>query len=167
MTGRGTWKMAAWVAIGATRKGAIVSLTIQNHGPLILATNYWEGEFARTGKLFLTNNAGAFRLLVPPAEEQAIAEMATAKRVIVSRGPWPETGQADAFEILFDDETESPYAVHLTLVAVDRVPTDSDALKQWVFTAWTSPRRGKPHKALERPAFYRRVEKLPCLKPLS
>jgi hypothetical protein len=140
-------------------------LRIDNHGPLIVATNYWDTDHAVAGKLYLSCNGGAFRLLVPPAEESLLAEIRTATAVIVSRGPWPEGGQADAIELLFEDGSQSPYAIHLSVLAVDRLPADIDQGQPWLFTAWTSPRRGRPHKAYERPAWYRVVNLLPCLQP--
>jgi hypothetical protein len=78
-------------------------LEIVNDGPAITSTNYWETDYARAGEVFLSLNAGCFRLLLPEALEREIAEMATAGNVIVSRGPWPDGGKADAIELLFDD----------------------------------------------------------------
>ena len=92
---------------------------------------------------------------------------ATGKHVIVSRGPWPSEQLPDAVEILFDDGSDNPFALHLSPESLDRMPLDTDAGKEWLFTVWTAPRRnGPPHKALERPAYYRRVDALPCLLPL-
>lgn len=140
-------------------------LTIENHGPLILSSNFWQTDAARAGKFYLSTNAGAFRLLIPRAHEAVLAEMRTACEVIVSRNPWPAERLADALEVLFEDGSDSPFALHLSLESADRVPLDEDQGRELVFTAWTTPRRGKPHKALERPAWYRRVAKLPCLEP--
>ena len=140
-------------------------LVVQNHGPLILSSNYWELPAARAGKFLVSLNAGAFRLLVPSSQEGLVGEMATGKGVAVTRGPWPAAGLPDAFEVLFDDTTSDPFALHLAPESFDRVPTDADAAGEWVFTAWTRPRRGKPHKALERPCRYRRAAMLPYLKP--
>jgi hypothetical protein len=144
-------------------------LRIENHGPLILSSNYWSSDAAGAGKLYLSTNAGAFRLLVPAHLEPAVSEMATGKVAVVSRGPWPEKRLADALEILLDDGTENPWCCHLDANSVDRMPLDSDAGKEWVFTVWTRPRRkgSRPHKALERVAYYRRVESLPWLKPYT
>ena len=40
-------------------------LKFENDGPLIVASNYWESEMAAAGKLYVSINAGCFRLLVP------------------------------------------------------------------------------------------------------
>ncbi len=82
-------------------------LAVENDGQEIRATNYFESEYARRGAFYLSVNAGAFRLLVPPAHESAIEEFRTAKEVVVSRGAWPAQRRKDALEILFDDTTEA------------------------------------------------------------
>lgn len=142
-------------------------LSIENHGPLILASNFWESPECAAGKLIVSINDRAFRLLIPPTLEPAIAEMQTARECLVTRGPWPAMGLADAFEILFDDGTNDPYALHLSPESfASLIPSD-----EWigaadvVLTAWTSPRRGKPRMALQRPCWYRRAPRLPYLKP--
>lgn len=141
------------------------TLVIRNHGPLITSSNYWELPAAKAGKLFVSINAGAFRVLIPPALESAISDMLTAKECLVSRGPWAAMRLPDAFEILFDDRTADPFALHLSPESFDRLPMDEDIAIPWVLTAWTAPRRGKPHRALERPCWYRRVPAIPNLKP--
>jgi hypothetical protein len=50
-------------------------LTFENDGPLIVASNYWESEIAAAGKLYLTMNAGCFRLLVPQIQRAIISDM--------------------------------------------------------------------------------------------
>ena len=142
-------------------------LTISNHGPLITATNYWRTDAATAGNLYLSINAGAFRLLVPPLMETIIPDLATGREAIISRGPWPAKRQAAYIEILLDDGTPNPWSCHLDTRSIDRLPLDEDAAKEWVFTVWTRPRRlgDRPHKALERVARYRRVDVLPWLKP--
>lgn len=138
---------------------------IQNHGPLILSSNYWELPEAVAGKFLVSLNAGAFRLLIPANQEGLIPELQTAKGVAISRGPWPAQGLADAFEVLFDDGTSSPYALHCTPESFDRLPTAENVAGEWIFTAWTQPRRGKPRCVLERPCRYRLSPKIPDLRP--
>lgn len=141
-------------------------LRIENHGPLITATNFWDLPEARLGKVIVSCNAGAFRVLLPVQHEPALADMATAGECLVSRGPWPAQRLADAFEILFDDGTADPFALHLSPESfAGTTPIPADAGKEWLLTVWTRPRRGKPHKALERPCWYRVVPRIPWLKP--
>jgi hypothetical protein len=104
-------------------------------------------------------------LLLPTGWEREVEEMRSAKHAIVSRGPFPQHNLPDAVEILLDDGSDSPYSIDLAIEQCNPLPTDEDAGKEWVFAVWTAPRRGKPHKAMERPCYYRRVASLPCLEP--
>jgi hypothetical protein len=142
------------------------TLRIENEGPEISATNYFESEYARRGSFYLTLNAGAFRLLVPPVHESAVAEFRTAREVIVSRGPWPAEGRKDALEILFDDHTDNPFSLHFGAEQVDRFPTAEDATGEWVFSAWVRGKAG-PTRAYQTKCYYRIVPSLPYLKPLG
>lgn len=144
-------------------------LRIDNHGPLVTGTNFFASDLARAGRVYLSTNAGAFRLLVPPALEGIVSEMAAGTVAVISRGPWPAERLPDALEVMLDDGTGAPWSCHLDPGSLDRMPLDADAGREWVFTVWTRPRRAgsRPHKALERPAFYRRAESLPYLLPYS
>lgn len=142
-------------------------LTITNHGPLIVATNYWGSALERRGLVFVSTNAGAIRLLLPRAHEAAVAEMRSAAAVVVARGPWPDEHLADAVEIMFDDGSPEPWVLHVGPESLDRLPLDDDAGRALICTVWVH-RRGRPHKALEKPAWYRgRVPVLPWLRPWS
>jgi hypothetical protein len=141
------------------------ALLIQNDGPKIAATNYWDLDVARQGKALVSANAGCFRLLLPPAFEPALPDMRTGIEVVVSRGPWPDMGLTDAFEIMFDDGSESPFCIHLVPAAFDRLPTDGNIAHEWTFAVWMRGPGGEPHLALERPCRYRRVPRLPWTRP--
>lgn len=141
------------------------SLVIENDGPAIIRTNYWDLPECRAGKVLVSLNAGAIRVLLPPSAEPAIPDMMAAAGCAFSRGPWPEMRLPDACEILFDDGSDSPFAFHLTRGAVDRWPTPEDQAREWVLTCWTRPQWGAPVKALDLPCRYRIVAALPCLRP--
>jgi hypothetical protein len=139
-------------------------ITIENDGPEIISTNYWTTPHAQRGYYHLSINAGAFRLLVPDSQLRNIEEWRSAREVIISRGPWPGAGKSDALEILFEDDTDNPYAIHLVVEQVDRLPlpTDMDVPGQphrWQFSVWT-----KSGKTLQLPARYRIVAKIPHLR---
>lgn len=142
-------------------------LRIQSHGPLILASNFWEGPAAAAGLCYLSLNAGAFRLLLPASQEGFLGDMRAAKGCAISRAPWPAGRAADALEVLFDDDTPGPFALHLPVHPdnLDRLPLPVDVATEWVLSVWTQPRRGRPHKALERPCRYRLSPSLPDLRP--
>jgi hypothetical protein len=84
--------------------------------------------------------------------------MRSARKVIVSRGPWPAAGKSDAIEVLFDDGSENPYALHFGTEQVDRLL--ADAGREARCTVWTAG----PCLRLALPAYYRRVARLPCLQ---
>jgi|SRR4030042_65454 hypothetical protein len=135
-------------------------LTVENDGQAIVSTNYWQSDYAKRGFFYLTINAGAFRLLVPPSREGELADMLTASEVIVSRGPWPEHGKHDALELLFEDYSDSPYSLHITSDQVDRMPADADRHKTFVFAVWV-----QTGKVKEMPGRYRKVKYVPWLEP--
>ena len=139
-------------------------VTVSNHGPLITASNYWESEYAGAGKLFCSVNAGCIRLLVPPALRTLIPEIRQAEYVICSRGPWPEQGLAEAVELLLEDGSESPYALQLSPESFDVLPAEPEHGREWTLAAWDL-KKGRPHKAVERRCLWRRVSRVPWLKP--
>jgi hypothetical protein len=134
---------------------------VENNGADITSTNWFDSAEARAGKLFMSCNGGAFRVLVPDSQAAYVAEMRTGRDIVVSRGLWPAVGLADAFELLFDDHTDNPFALQLGADSFDRIPVRTDEGKSFVLSVWT---RG-PVKQFEKPCRYRRVERIPCLKP--
>ncbi len=138
-----------------------IVIVIENNGPEIVTTNYWATALAKRGAFFLSANAGAFRLLVPEIQFALIAEMLTAKEVVISRGRWAEHGGIkDAFEVLFEDQSEAPFSIQLTREQIDRLPLDSDQGKIFIFSIWTESGKVKAFKCR-----YRRVLEIPSLRP--
>lgn len=137
-------------------------ITIINNSSEIVATNFFESTLARKGGAYLSTNAGYFRLLIPPGINWW-PEIKTASEVIVSRGAWPQMNQADALELLFEDHSDYPFAIHLGTPQIDRFPLPEDEQKQFWFSAWTKSDVGIV-KLIDLPAFYRRVPTVPWLK---
>jgi hypothetical protein len=137
---------------------------VENHGPLIVSTNYWDLDMARGGKVFCSVNAGAIRILLPPQHRPALNAMRGAEYVILSRGPWPEARTEHGVEILFDDGTDEPYLLHLTEKSFDMLPAEPPPGREWILTVWDL-KKGRPHKCLERPVRWRRVPRIPWMKP--
>jgi hypothetical protein len=136
---------------------------IENDGPDIIKTNFWQTDQAKKGAFFLSTNAGAFRLLIPYMHKDEVKEFETSEDVIVSRGPWPAAGLGDAIEILFDDGTDEPYSIHLGMNQIDRLPSEDNAGRECVFSVWLL-KDGKPFKAYESKCLFRVVPTLPYLK---
>ena len=140
------------------------SLSVENDGPRIVASNYWATEHAAAGAFLVSSNAGTFRLLIPKSKEAAINDMRAAKGIAVTRGPCPEMGLADAFEVLFDDQTDDPLALVLTPEAFQAVPVAENARSRWFFAGWTL-RKGHPHCEFTKPCRYRIACKIPDPRP--
>jgi hypothetical protein len=148
-----------------------VDLTIANDGPQIIATNYWTSAWAHRGALYLSINAGAIRLLMPRGMEGMLDEMRTARECLLSRGPWTQARQGvggdarEAYELLYEDGSNSPYVLHLGAEQADRLLPASESGRTIVHTVWTRGFRDAPVCALTLPARYRVVRHLPYLKP--
>lgn len=143
-------------------------LTITNHGPLILSSNYWSSELAARGLLYLSTNAGAFRLMVPLSQRVAISDMrAGAKSIVVSMLPVDRWRPGEyAVEWMVEDGSGSPWSCHLSPGQIDRAPGPEDVGRAWIGTVWDL-KNGRPHKCLERPAFFQVVPSLPWLRRIS
>jgi hypothetical protein len=141
-------------------------ITIDNHGPLILASNYWGSEMAQRGLIFCSPNAGCIRVLVPASKRELIEEARKAQYVILSRGPWLVQGVEEGIEILLEDGSDSPYAIQLTPESWGMLPAEPPPGQEWVIAFWDL-KKGKPHKAVERKCHWRRVPKVPWLKPVD
>lgn len=115
------------------------------------------------GLFYLSWNAGAGRLLVPDSRLADLQEMATATYyVIVSRGPWPERGRREGFELLFEDGSDAPFCLHLSAEQSDRLLLDVDQGGGFEIVAWT-----RSGRAAAWPGKYRKVSQIPCLAAWS
>lgn len=140
-------------------------MRIDNAGTDILSTDYWDTEHAARGLLYLSINAGAFRLLVPPVQAAMIAELRTMRidGAAVTRGRWE--GRYDCVEVLLDDGSDSPWACHMTPESLDRLPPDDEIGRVVQLAVWTRGNDGKPQKVLQQVCTYRRAKVLPDLRP--
>lgn len=117
-----------------TKKHCGIEMTdfvrVENDGPRLLASNYWETEQAAAGYWFASINAGAIRLLMPAAQGLNLPEMQTGRRVILARGAIPIIDRQDAMELTFDDGSANPYRLFLCLEQFDRLPGVEDDGRQ-------------------------------------
>lgn len=139
-------------------------IEVQNNGPELIHTNYWITKIARKGYLFLSINAGCFRLLVPPANESELKEMRTGEIALITRGAWPKYGKADAIEILFEDFSDAPYCLYLSSEQCPTMPLDRDIDKQDQPPRWKLAIYTMNGKLFEMPARYRKADALPFMK---
>lgn len=135
---------------------------ISNRGQAIVDTNYWDSEHARAGLFYLSWNAGAGRLLVPDSQKAVLRELVGAREVIVSRGPWADQGGREALELLWEDGSDAPFAIHLVTEQTDRLVPAEQQGGGFAVAAWT--RGGLKARW---PGRYRVVSSLPFLQPWS
>ena len=135
-------------------------IKIGNKGQEINETNFWDHETARDGRFVFSTNAGCIRMLVPDNQILLLAEFTTAKQIVVSRGPWPSMNKPDGFEIMFDDYSDAPFAVHVGPESWVMLPKKNTAGDRWDFAIWT--RAGRMYKSK---CFYRVVDRIPYMQP--
>lgn len=136
-------------------------LTIENSGPRLTNTNYWDSELASWGKFFFSVNAGCIRMLVPESQESCIKEMKTGKDIVISKGPWPAEKRDLGIEIMFDDHSEEPFTIHVGVEQWDTLPKVEAGKKRWEFAVYT---RGKIH--FQKKCYVRDVEKIPDMSAI-
>lgn len=135
-------------------------MVVSNNGQEIVSTDFWESKWNDNGMLYLSVNAGAFRLLVPDnCRDFDLNEVNTAKVIVISTGKG--MGRECVFEILYDDYTNSPYSMHFGTEQSDRIPTESKGEFRFIIY-----KKGM-EKVLDTKCYYRKVNKIPCLKPLG
>jgi hypothetical protein len=132
---------------------------IINQGQAIRSTTYWDTDPARAGYFYLSWNANAARLLVPDLQQPLLREMQGAREVIVSRGPWPEQGGREGIELLWEDNSDDPFSIHLVAEQCDRLIPETDQGGGFVVVAWT--RQGEQGRW---PGRYRWVPQIPWLQ---
>ena len=135
-------------------------VTIVNDDGDIAETNYFDLDHAAKGMLFFSVNRGCIRMLIPATQDIILKEITPCKEIIISRGPFHTQGVDDAFEIFFDDKTDSSFVINASIDQWDVMPNPGFSYQ---FSAWKAA--GKVYSC-ER-CFVRQVESLPCLQSLS
>ena len=141
-------------------------LMINNDGPAIIDTNFWDSEWSRLGLIYISSNGGAIRMLVPNSLRAAIAEMEKGTRHVIASYLKNHLVRPDqlALEMLFEDGSDSPYAFHTPPGTFDRYPVPEDSNRVWRATVWEH-KDGRPSMRLDLPLYIRTVYNLPCLQP--
>lgn len=83
--------------------------SIVNNHQAIKMTTYWATDEAQAGYCYLSQNAGALRLLVPEARNDLLSEIMTGKEVTIEAS-LTITG---CFDIVFEDGTDAPFFIPL------------------------------------------------------
>ena len=139
---------------------------ITNDGQKIVETNYWTSSYAKNGFCYISINSGCYRLLVPKYRKDWLKDMETAKEVVISRGAnyTYQPPKSDAFEIMFEDHTETPFVMQTGSEQWEHAPSDADKGWKGVIHVYYDSIE-KPVLEFQR-VFYRRVKELPYMKPV-
>jgi hypothetical protein len=136
-------------------------MTTVNDGPDIVSSTYWGSEMDEAGLIGSSVNAGYIRLLLPRRGGPPIKDITHGVRyVILSRGPWHARGLTDAFELIFEDGSQAPYALQLAPETFDVLPAEPEPGQAWRLSVWTEG----PTKRADYEVRYRRVGFIPWLK---
>jgi hypothetical protein len=151
------------VTVTAVPRGTAVHTRFE--GEDLVASDYWDGVLPTRGVLYCAMHAVGVALLVPPSLEHTLREMRTGREVIVTRGPWPERRQADAVELMWEDDSIAPFAVQLSVSQCGGLGTLSGDRPVLMCRVYIRGRDGGPQLAGTWRARFRRAESLPCLRP--
>lgn len=142
----------------APEPAGVPAIVIKNNGAEIVSTNYWRTEHCTRGLFYLSTNAGCLRLLVPPSQQGHLSDMQTGVReVLLTRGV---LDGHEAIEILFEDGSAAPFALHVGRQQADRLWTAGDEGRQWRLAIHT-----QSGKVSEHPCYLRRAATLPYMRP--
>jgi hypothetical protein len=82
-------------------------------------------------------------------------------------GRGPDASSNDGFEFMFNDKSQHPFVLHALPESLDRLPSKGDEGRGDLACLVYIGRDGKPVEVLALTAGYRRVPRLPWLKPLK
>jgi hypothetical protein len=136
---------------------------ISNHGKLIESTNYWTSSYAQNGKVYFSVNAGCVRLLLPDSFSIDDDVLVGTKYIIISRGT---LRGKDAYEVLFEDRSHNPFAIHTLVNQWDRLIAETeDGRSDIAFQVYQQGANGTPKLIKQWSARFRVVGRLPYLRP--
>ena len=134
------------------------ALRIENDGGQIVSTNFWDTHHNAEGLFYVSINAGCVRLLTPINQAFQVADMATAREIVLTRG---RMEGKDVIEILFDDRSARPFGLWLDAQGqFDRLWPKTDDGRTLPFVIYVQGL----HCVVSRGCHLRRRPTLPCLE---
>ena len=130
---------------------------VENNGPIITYTNFWDSALARSGRFYVSTNSGCIRVLLPDQLREATNEMEGSEYVIVTQG---KLHGEPALELLWEDHSNQPYFLVTHADCTDRTFPDLESGRKVEVAIYTSDGLVKVF-----PGHFR-VANLPCLRPL-
>jgi hypothetical protein len=131
------------------------AIIIENDGDKVISSNFWDNQTQEDFYLSWTDTAA--RLLLASPTAQTLKEMERADKVIITKGKSTIEG-CMAYEVLFEDETDTPFIVVLkeSEQSDKKIEVAADEMR---FTVWE-----KERKVLDLPMSFRKKETLPCME---
>jgi len=127
-----------------------------------LETTYFDTEMCAKGFYYLVHNNGKYFLFLPKWNEKVLHEMKTGKHIVITRGS--HKGIKDSFEIMFDDNTETPFSV----IIIDEQFTRLSPLKEgWHGKLYVYSGDIDECRLIFSYVYYRITDNLPCLEPVK
>lgn len=134
----------------------------------IESTTFFDSLLSLRGFFFLSCDGGFMRLLVPDSHLREVSEMCSAREVVVTRGFYraniPRFANHEGVGILFEDDTDSPFCLHVLSDAVDLLPDKRDRDRPGQSYKWSFSLYTRDGVVLQLPARLRCVKSLPCLR---
>jgi len=85
----------------------------------ITDTTYWDTDACEAGSYHLVFNIDTYSLLIPENKDDWLVETVEAESVVITRGSY--NGKKDCFEIMFEDNTETPFKIIISDEQFSRV----------------------------------------------
>ena len=114
-----------------------VSIHCNNPHAERICSSYWGSKMDKHGLFYLWWNNGEARLLVPKEYEYTVDEMLTGHMVINTGGKSLFVTDKNAVEIIFDDNTSSPFFVEVNSNHCSQLLPDEDHGTTFQFSIWT------------------------------
>jgi hypothetical protein len=108
-------------------------MEIENDGPEIKRTTYFESLYAMQGLCFLSWYDSVARILLPDSRKDLIPTISLAKNCIISR---IVKNDVDSLELLFDNGRDSPLQLTLDMLQSDRLMSNTGG--SITVSVWTS-----------------------------
>ena len=125
-------------------------------------TDYWQLDMCENGFYYCVFNMDKYFLLIPKDRNNLEDEIASTESVIITRGNFK--GKDNWFELMFEDNTDTPYSIMLENEQLNRVSAQK---KGWnghfyIFSGSLKNCIRKFDKV-----YYRETNTLPCLNPVE
>jgi hypothetical protein len=104
-------------------------LNIQYTDSVINKTNYKKSEFNYSNLCYLLFAETCYHLFVPDQYLSSIDEMAAGKYAVLTQG-YHKSLKGEILEIMFEDFSATPFAIHLSMIQTSDISFKADETKK-------------------------------------